>query len=772
MLQVRLVKAGSNDTVLKKNRVDDIYAVVKIDGVSRFFYLNKYTLNDKVSYCIELGVDINHDIYNSTSDFSLTNLTIGQINYIKNVSYFGYGYKDHNEIEYYMAAQEIIWEYLSGLSVGWVKGMDETNGTINITKYRTEIVRLVNKQTKKINLDKVYNEGMEVNSGEELSFVDSNKNLENYDVVKSDNYNAFVDNNNLYIKFNESFSGDVEVVLERKKIYGYDSMLYYQGISQKLISNGNVDDKIILKFNIKGNNVNFKLVDSVEILHNNQFDYSGIEFEVYDSNNVLVDSILCDSDGNFSINNLVSGNYYLKQIKTNDAYIESEGIYYFEVDDKNVVQNIEVIPLVTEVELIKFYGDVGNLERENEVIFDIYNKDGTLYKSEVTNEDGIINVDLVYGEYLVKQRNSSVGYEKVDEFWIDARMKRDEKLVYTLVDEAIKVNFSINSLNKMDEYIVEDGISYKIKKDGEYLGVDTFEFENFDGKLLLPFKLGYGDYEIEVINNSNNYTRDDLKFNFVIDDNSNFLFKDNDLYLELNVYYDEIKKDVLVQSYEEIVKYVDNSFYYELVNMGDVNLELFAEDNIAINGEVIYAKNDKVMDVITNNEGKFLIKELYLGSYCLVGDVKVCFEVKNEDEIKIDYVLYLEKNDVNIKNLTSDLDVIMGTSMELLNKDGQVIFIGVTNEEGVIKVSDLAYGKYCLKERSVGSEYLINDEVFCFDVKDKIVELEVVNKKSDKKLISVPNTYSDKRLVEKLVVLVFLMIGGIIYKIKVSRKFN
>ena len=43
--RVTMVKAGSNDSIMKKNRVDGIYAVTKIMGVSRIFYLNMYTLN-------------------------------------------------------------------------------------------------------------------------------------------------------------------------------------------------------------------------------------------------------------------------------------------------------------------------------------------------------------------------------------------------------------------------------------------------------------------------------------------------------------------------------------------------------------------------------------------------------------------------------------------------------------------------------------------------------------------------------------------------------
>ena len=88
----KMVKAGINDSLIKKNRIDGVYAVTRLDGKDRIFYLNMYTLNERVAYCIEIGVDIDTDIYNSTYDFSVSGLSNEQIEYIRNISYFGYGY--------------------------------------------------------------------------------------------------------------------------------------------------------------------------------------------------------------------------------------------------------------------------------------------------------------------------------------------------------------------------------------------------------------------------------------------------------------------------------------------------------------------------------------------------------------------------------------------------------------------------------------------------------------------------------------------------------
>ena len=129
------VNSEMNDSLLERNRIDDIYARVIIDGKARIFYLNMYEMNGRIAYCIDLGVDITTSIYHSTNDFSSSHLTSEQIDYIKKVSYFGYGYEGHNDYRYYMASQEIIWEYLNNNEVEWISDLTNDGEKINTIKY-------------------------------------------------------------------------------------------------------------------------------------------------------------------------------------------------------------------------------------------------------------------------------------------------------------------------------------------------------------------------------------------------------------------------------------------------------------------------------------------------------------------------------------------------------------------------------------------------------------------------------------------------------------
>ena len=55
---------------------------------------------------------------------------------------------------------------------------------------------------------------------------------------------------------------------------------------------------------------------------------------------------------------------------------------------------------------------------EKDIEFEIYDSKGNFVKSIKTNEQGFTSTNLVYGNYTVKQKNTTFGYEKVKDFKI------------------------------------------------------------------------------------------------------------------------------------------------------------------------------------------------------------------------------------------------------------------------------------------------------------------------------------------------------------------
>ena len=457
----------------------------------------------------------------------------------------------------------------------------------------------------------------------------------------------------------------------------------------------------------------------------------------------------------------------------NVAYSFNFTTHYFDFYNDEVIY-IDVEPIVNTIKILKYYGEGDDLKKEKGVVFDLYNEDGTFYDSFVTNDKGVAEIRVPSGIYLVKQKNSSYGYKRVEDFEVNAVFYSRQPIKYTLVDEAIKFNLFINSKDIDCNFIVEDGISYRIKYEDKYLEFDGKNiFENIDGVVVYLKGFYYGDYVIEIINDSNNYVSDVDSLEVKIGDGSNFILKDGELSLEVDVIYNIKKGNLKVKTIKEEVNYRDNSFSYSYVDNEDVEVSLVADRDIVVNNNIVYKKGDVIERIITDSKGDYLLDDLYLGNYCLIDKDgnKNCFEVVDKEEILVKISSDLKKGNANVLNISSDLENIMGTVMEFTNSDGKIIHVGATNEDGIIKINDLVYGEYCFSQKSINNKYVLNDDSVCFSIDSgDVVNVEVVNKKAGKRLIIVPNTFSDKKDLRKLIVLLSILVGGIIYKIKVSNK--
>lgn len=663
-LSFRIVFASEDDSKLLKNRVDGIYAVTKYNGIHHLFYLDMFTLNGEVSYSIELGVDVTTNIYNSTTDFSLSNLSLDKLNYIKSLIYFGYGYEGHTNYKYYMAVQELIWEYLEDVEIEWTDELDFFGKRINIDKYKNDIMKLVNGYYKGFDL-RGYVNNMDVNIGQLVDITDVSNNLECYEVINGKHSSAKIVGNMLYINFNDDYVGEEKVILKRKDYYGYNSKLFYKDGSKKLISRGDINEKIELSFNVNGLGLSFYVMDKILIDKNNQYNYEGVSFGLYNEDYELVDILDCGKEKIF-VDNMIYGKYYVKQISTNDAYLLNDKIYSFLFDENlNDAIKLEVIPLIKRLEIIKLYNNNGTLIEEEGALFEVYNKDGSFYRSFITNNEGGGFIDLPFGEYIIKQKSGKEGYYFVDDLSINVNKNSEYELKYTLVNEKVNTNLVINSIIDND-LLNEDNIFYKIFDVNNnvyviYEGDDIFE--NNDGQVVIPVKFGYGEYVIEVINNSEKYVENEKNINIKIDDSSDFEVVNGELFLEVNFYYEFGKGEVIINS------------------------------------------------------------------------------------------------------LSSDLDVIEGALYEVYSDD-TLIYRGISNDDGIVKISDLEYGRYCVRQIDAGDEYYLNDEEVCFYLDKTVLNLEIVNKRRNTKYIGVPNTLSNKKSLKKMLVLSILLMGGSLYKIK------
>ncbi len=408
------VKADSMDSYIDWNLDRTVFAHQYRDGTDHITNLAMITANGKIAYCIEPGVVADKGgTYNSTYDINDTNLKGKDVKRLSLIGYYGYGYKDHNSKEYYMATQELVWRLMGVENVWWTDSKYGGN-VLDIESYKNEILSLVDSYeiSPKFNFKDKYI------VGDEITLKDVNNVLSEYEIVG--NNNVSINGNSINIKIKKT---DNNFTLRRKS-NGQKPIFYYKSGYQTIgsfeyaydySSNYNVISeygKIIV--NKKDKDTNSKLPFSPFA------SLEGAEYTLYDLNGKTVGVGVTNKDGTVVFNNLVKGTYYVKETKASTGYTCDINSYQISVSSdklQTVIDSYEKI-IKNKIVITKVLEDKqnGTIIPEEGIEFGLYSEDGTLIGTYVTNDQGIIELTLPYGKYVLKQltkkENISVAEDK------------------------------------------------------------------------------------------------------------------------------------------------------------------------------------------------------------------------------------------------------------------------------------------------------------------------------------------------------------------------
>ena len=149
-----------------------------------------------------------------------------------------------------------------------------------------------------------------------------------------------------------------------------------------------------------------------------------------------------------TIKNLPFGKYYLKEIKAGEGYELDDTTYSFElsINKPTITLTLENKILKALVTIKKVYETESGIENENNITFNIIDKNDKIYKTITTNEDGIAHIYLPYGKYKVEQLTTKEGYTKIDPFEIDIKDTNQQE--FNLTNYKIKVPNTHSSIVK------------------------------------------------------------------------------------------------------------------------------------------------------------------------------------------------------------------------------------------------------------------------------------------------------------------------------------
>lgn len=367
------------------------------------------------------------------------------------------------------------------------------------------------------------------------------------------------------------------------------------------------------------------------------------------ANGILADTYTTDKNGYFSIKcypcaiNGKDAEYYLQEISSSKGYLLDPTKYYIDTASGNFTaeyntEYVNVYETVSsgKIAIIK-HSDNGSTQIESpeeNAVFEVYLKSAGSYDNARQTERALLTTDkygfaetpdyLPYGVYVVKQIKGLEGKELIPAF--DVNINEDGKIYrYLINNAAVRAKIEIVKKDKETGKIIPvAGIGFKVRNTdtGEYvvqhinypvpMDVEIY-YTNDSGKLMLPYDIPYGNYEIIEQNTCYGYVLDGTPVPFKVDGSADIV-----TVVKSNIAQ---KGKVIITKSGEVFSSVTekDGIYrpvYEVKGLQGAVYEIIAlEDIITPDGTVRCAKGQIVDTVTTGKDGTATSKPLYLGKY-------------------------------------------------------------------------------------------------------------------------------------------------------------
>ena len=356
-------------------------------------------------------------------------LSTDQIKKITKIAHFGYNYKDHTDVKWYAITQLMIWRVSEPNADFYFT--DSLNGN-RINAYENEIQEINNliyEYDTSFNIDKEYT----IVENESLSLTGNFKYVDNY-------YNELqlTENSLTSIPLKEQ---EYNFKFVKKDNYYNSPYIFFESEgTQTQLQTGDFEKEIInLKVHIKKTSISITKIDedTNSTTPSGEGELNNSIFQLLDNNKNLIQEFNINTT--HTIENLGFNTYYIKEIKPGVGYTLNEKEYPIDITKDNPIIEISIPNKIIEKKIIiqKKYGETNNLLNESNITFRIYNSKHELIKELTTNEEGIIETILPYGEYEIEQVNTTDGYQINTPFQIIVNDTKEEFI--ELKDYRIKV---------------------------------------------------------------------------------------------------------------------------------------------------------------------------------------------------------------------------------------------------------------------------------------------------------------------------------------------
>lgn len=370
---------------------------------------------------------------------------------------------------------------------------------------------------------------------------------------------------------------------------------------------------------------------------------AGAKYGIYKGNQ-LIDTYTTDANGQFVTKYYICGDdWTIREISPSEGYlINTESLHIGAEAKLYTVEYNIAKPLDSYEDIIKGkvaiikHCDDGTTKIETPEVgaeFEVYLKAAGSYENAKETERDILvcdehgfaeTKDLPYGEYVVEQTKGWDGKELLAPF--NVFIKENGEIYRFLINNA-PYEALIEIVKKDAEtgkVIPAAGIGFKVRNTdtGEYIvqhinyptptDIDIY-YTDVTGKLMMPEKLPYGNYEIIEQCTAYGYVLDSAPIAFKVDGVKTVVTVEK---------FNMPQKGIIriSKSGEIFFSAVETDGVYSLVfadkNLAGATYEITAaEDIVTPDGTLRYAKGTVVDTVTTDENGAAESKALYLGKY-------------------------------------------------------------------------------------------------------------------------------------------------------------
>lgn len=554
------------------------------------------------------------------------------------------------------------------------------------------------------------------------TFTDINNILQRFSFSADNGYTCRVAGNTLTVSGTAAPKGTVTVTAVkntagRKGIIVWGDGIVKPDVGQQDLATyaATVKDPVTAFLRLRVSTGNIKIVKTSE---DGRVD--GITFRI--KGNGVDKTVKIANGGSITADNLAPGEYTVTE-ETPEEYAEREAQHITVTSGQTATVSFNNILKKGKIAIIK-HSDDGSTKIETPekgAEFEVFLKSvGSYASAKETERDTLVcdkngfaeTKSLPYGEYTVKQTKGQSGREHIAPF--NVFISEDGETYRFLINNAV-FKSAVEIVKKDAEtgkIIPAAGIGFKVRNTdtGNFVvqhityptpaDIDTY-YTDLTGKLMLPEKLPYGNYEITEQCTAYGYVLNAEPVAFKIDGSKTVV---------------TVEKRNMPQ--KGIIRLQKNGEVFESVNKSDgVYQPVFAnkglagavyeitaaEDIITPDGTLRYAKGTTADTVTTDKKGNAASKPLYLGKYT-VREIKAPYGMVLNDEAKSVELTYAgETVDVTetVIELYNERQKAMLSLEKLLEKDSA---FGIGENGEILSVQ---FGLYAAEEMTAADGSVI-----------------------------------------------------------------